>query len=269
MKNPFVYGKEVSGGDFCNRKDEIKELYRDTENSQNVIIFSQRRLGKTSLIGEVLKKSGKKGILTVYVDLYAVLTEEDLVRMYAKAVSESLLGKLDRALKKAGEFFKRIRPKLTVDEAGNPTYSIDVEKKEVLPLLEDALGAVNRYVNKREKKAVVVFDEFQQIGQFKTDRAEKIIRSSIQKHKDISYIFMGSKKHLIFDMFNNPNKPFYKSAKPFPLDKINEDELSEFIQNKFGNAKKLLPEDLAKKIITTCERHPYYIQYLCHIISTR
>jgi len=266
MKNPFVYGKEVSGNDFCNRKDEIKELYRDTVNSQNVIIFSQRRLGKTSLIGEVLKRSRSKGILTVYVDLYAVLTEEDLVRMYAKAVSESLLGKLDRTLRKTGEFFKRIRPKLTIDDAGKPTYSIDVEKREVLPLLEDALEAVNRYVDEKKKKAAVIFDEFQQIGQFKTDRAEKIIRSSIQKHKDISYIFMGSKKHLIFDMFNNPNKPFYKSVKPFPLNKIDEDEFLEFIRNKFKNTKKSLPASQAKKIITICECHPYYMQYLCHII---
>ena len=77
---------------------------------------------------------------------------------------------------------------------------------------------------------------------------------------------MGSKKHLIFDMFNNPNKPFYKSAKPFPLAKINEGELIEFIQNKFKCTKKLLPAILADKIVSICECHPYYLQYLCHII---
>jgi len=269
MKNPFVYGKEVSGDDFCNRSDEIKELYRDTVNSQNVIIFSQRRLGKTSLIGEVLKRSRNKGILAVYVDLYATLTEEDLVHMYAKAVSESLFGKFDKTLKRTHEFFKKIRPRLTIDETGKPTYSIDVDKREVLPLLEDALEAVRRYVEKKKKKAVVVFDEFQQIGQFKTDRAEKIMRSSIQKHKNISYIFMGSKKHLIFDMFNNPNKPFYKSAKPFPLIKIDEEELAGFIQGKFKSTKKQLPVSMAKKLISICESHPYYVQYLCHIIWER
>ncbi len=266
MKNPFVYGKEVSGSNFCNRKDEIRELYRDALNSQNVIIFSQRRLGKTSLINEILKKSRDTGILTVYVDLYALLTEEDLVRMYAKAVAEALFGKMARALQKAGTFFRKIRPTLTFDEAGKPTYSVDIEKKDILPLLEDALEAVRRYADKKRKKAVVVFDEFQQIGQFKTDRAEKIMRSSIQRHRNISYIFMGSKKHLIFDMFNNSNRPFYKSAKPFPLSRIDGDELSEFIQNKFKNTKKLLPEALAKKIVAACECHPYYLQYLCHII---
>ncbi|MBU1148445.1 MAG: hypothetical protein KKD11_08870 [Candidatus Omnitrophica bacterium] len=266
MKNPFVYGKEVSGSDFCNRKDEIRELSRDIVNSQNVIIFSQRRFGKTSLIKEVLKRSSSKGMLTLYVDLYAVLTEEDLVRMYARVVAESLLGKVGKALRQTGEFFKRIRPKFTIDEAGKPSYSIDVEKKEALPLLEDALEAVKRYVDKKKKKAVVVFDEFQQIGQFKTDRAEKVMRSLIQRHGNISYIFMGSKKHLIFDMFNNPDKPFYKSAKPFPLNKIDEDELSEFIQNKFKATKKCIPETLVKEIVTICECHPYYVQYLCHIM---
>jgi len=266
MENPFVYGKEVSGDNFCNRKNEIEELYRDTINSQNVIIFSQRRFGKTSLIKEVLKKSRNKGILTVYVDLYSVLNEEDLVRKYAKAAAESLLGKVNRTLRQAGEFFKRIRPKLTVDETGQPTYSIDVEKRETVPLLEDTLEAVKRYVDQKKKKAVVVFDEFQQIGQLKTDRAEKIMRSSIQRHKGISYIFMGSKKHLIFDMFNNPNRPFYKSSKPFPLGKIDRNELLGFIQTKFKTTKKILPKELAEKIIEICECHPYYIQYLCNII---
>ena len=266
MENPFVYGKEVSGDNFCNRKDEIEELYRDTINSQNVIIFSQRRFGKTSLIKEVLKRSRNKGILTVYVDLYSVLTEEDLVRKYAKAVAESLLGRVSGTLRQAGELFKRIRPKLTIDETGQPIYSIDIEKRETLPLLEDAIEAVKRYGEKRKKKTAVVFDEFQQIGQFKTDRVEKVMRSLIQRHKDVAYIFMGSKKHLISDIFNNPNKPFYKSGKSFPLGKIDKNELLDFIQMKFKTTKKILPKSLAEKIIETCEEHPYYIQYLCHII---
>ena len=60
MKNPFVYGKEVFGDNFCNRKSEINELCRDVVNSQNVIIFSQRRSGGTSLIKEVFRSCNKK-----------------------------------------------------------------------------------------------------------------------------------------------------------------------------------------------------------------
>ncbi|MEA2081432.1 MAG: hypothetical protein U9O97_01640 [Elusimicrobiota bacterium] len=62
QKNPFIYGEEVKGKYFCNRKSEIKELLRDIKNSQNITIFSPRRFGKTSLIKEVLRKT--EGLLT-------------------------------------------------------------------------------------------------------------------------------------------------------------------------------------------------------------
>ena len=95
------------------------------------------------------------------------------------------------------------------------------------------------------------------------------MRSSIQRHENISYIFMGSKKHLISYMFNDPNKPFYKSAKSFPLGKIARRELLDFINSKFEKTGKELSEGLAEEIIETCECHPYYVQYLCHILWER
>ncbi|MCK4422665.1 MAG: ATP-binding protein, partial [Candidatus Omnitrophica bacterium] len=220
MKNPFAYGKEVSGENFCNRKEEIKELSQDVNNSQNVIIFSQRRFGKTSLIKEVLRRCKAKGVIVVYVDLYSVLTEEDFVHLYARAVSETIFGKVKKRLRDATMFFKRIRPSFSIDQTGQLSWSIDIKKEHILPSLEDVLESINRYIENKKKKGVVCFDEFQQIGQFKTDKLEKMMRSSFQKHKNISYIFMGSKRHLISEMFNSPHRPFYKSGKPFPLEKI-------------------------------------------------
>ena len=266
MKNPFVYGKEVLGDNFCNRISEKKELYRDVVNSQNVIIFSQRRLGKTSLIKEVFGACQKKGILTIYVDLYAVLTEEDFVSIYAKAVAGVALGNIEQRVKSAVKFFRKIRPTFSVDQSGQMSYSISIDKKEIVPSLEDVLESVKRYADSKKKKAVVCFDEFQQIGQFKTDKIEKMMRSSFQKHKDIAYIFMGSEKHHISDMFNNLNRPFYRSAKFFPLDKIEKRELFRFIRDKFQKSKKTIADDLINEIIDVCEAHPYYVQYLCHII---
>jgi len=82
MQNPFVYGKEVSRENFCNRLSEIKELLRDISNSQNVIIFSQRRFGKTSLIKRVFDDLDLSQIIPIYVDLYPVLSEEDFIRTH-------------------------------------------------------------------------------------------------------------------------------------------------------------------------------------------
>ena len=269
MKNPFVYGKVVDGRNFCNRKREISELCRDIENSQNVIVFSQRRFGKTSLIKDVLRKSLNRGIVTVYVDLYPVVTEEDFIRIYAEAIATSIFGRARRKLKELATVFTKLRPTLTLDHGGQPSYGFDIDRREMLPSLNDVLESPKRYVLKKKQKAAVVFDEFQQIGQLGNDRIEKTIRSVTQSHNDIAYIYMGSKKHLIVDMFNNPNRPFYRSAKSFPLEKIHSGELSRFIRGKFEGSHRSLSDALASDIIRTCESHPYYVQYLCHIIWER
>ena len=169
-------------------------------------------------------------------------------------------------IKELTSVFKRIRPTLSIDQTGQGTFSIDVKNNEVVPFIEDVLEGLNRYVEKEKKQAVVCFDEFQQINQVKTDRLEKYMRSKFQTHKKISYIFMGSKKHLIYDMFNNPNRPFYRSAKLFPLEKITYKELKKFIIDKFKKSGKIISDTLTDKIIFECESHPYYVQYMCHNI---
>ncbi|MFO7914230.1 MAG: ATP-binding protein [Candidatus Krumholzibacteriales bacterium] len=266
MKNPFVYGREVTRDDFCNRTDEIKELIREIENCQNVIIFSQRRFGKTSLIKRVFNELDSSDIITVYVDLYPVLTEEDFIRIYARAVSEVITRGLMDRIKDLGSVFKRLRPEFIIDQNGQSRITIDFKKKEILPFIEDVLEGLNRYVEKENNQAVVCFDEFQQITQLKTDQLEKYMRSIFQTHEKISYVFMGSKKHLIHDAFNNPNRPFYRSARPLPLGKIDSEELISFIKNKFEDSGKTIADSLAGRVISECESHPYYVQYLCHIL---
>lgn len=266
MKNPFVYGKEVTKENFCNRTDEIHELTRDIENSQNVLIFSQRRFGKTSLIKRIYEELDSKRIITLYVDLYPVLTEKDFIKIYARAVSDIVTKGVVDKIKDLSGIFKRIRPTVSTDPTGQSTFSVDFKKEETLPAIEDVLDSLSRYIDKEGKQAVVCFDEFQQITQLKTDRLEKQMRSNFQAHEKISYIFMGSKKHLICEAFNNPNRPFYRSAKPLPLKKIQNKKMKIFIKDKFKKNGKEIPDNVINKILKVCESHPYYIQYLCHIV---
>ena len=269
MKNPFIYGMEVSGDAFCDRKDEIKEIARDIENSHNVILFSQRRFGKTSLIKEVFRTCSEKGIVTIYVDLYPAVNEEKFIQIYAKAIADSIHGTLTKGFKGLGDFFKRLRPSVSYDDKGQLDFSFLIDSENMPLSLEDVLETVKRYADRKKKKVAVCFDEFQQIGLFETDILEKTMRSFFQKHTNVAYIFMGSKKHLIQDIFNNPNRPFYRSAKSFPLGKIKKDELIAFIFDKFKTTGKTVTIDLVKYLIETCEAHPYYVQFLSHIVWER
>ena len=265
--NPFQYGKEVSGESFCNRKKELQDLLKDIRSSANVMVYSQRRFGKTSLIKEALRKAKDEGIVTVYADLGSVLSERLFVHVYSRAIAESLIGPIEKILLTAKEIFKRLRPSVTIEEiTQKPKIEFDVDRGEALPYVEDVLGSVERYQKKMGKKIVVVFDEFQEVGRLEDDHLEKVMRSHVQAHKNVAYIFCGSKRHLIYEMFNNPNRPFYRSAAPYPIQKIPQEELRAFIEERFASTKKTIDAIAVQLVLSLCEDHPYYVQYLCHIL---
>jgi hypothetical protein len=68
------------------------------------------------------------------------------------------------------------------------------------------------------------------------------------------------------DIFNNPNRPFYKGGKHFPLGKIDSNELGNFAKKKFKAAGINITEHELKEIIEVTECHPYYFQMLCHVL---
>lgn len=262
MQNPFVYGQEVWGEIFCNRRNEIKELLSDIRSGQNVIIYSPRRYGKTSLLKEVLRKAEDAGIVGIYVDLYSLIREEDFISIYAYAISKTLTGPINKVIGRLKDIFKSLRPKIVINSQGETEIGVDIVKDNNL-MIEDVASAVKRYSDKYKKQIAVVFDEFQQIGMLGTDRIEKKLRSIVQTHgRKISYIFLGSKKHLLYDMFANPNRPFYKIGRHFPLGKISADELSAFVVERFRSTDIKISKDCALKIVKIAECQPYYVQHL-------
>jgi hypothetical protein len=266
MKNPFVYGETVSGTNFCNREREIGELVGDIKNGMNVIIFSPRRYGKTSLIKKVLTKVRKQGILTFYVDLYPAVSRQKFIEIYARAISEGLPGRASTILKKLKAYMPRIIPKVVMDDD-----SVHFEFEfgtgiNASPGIDDLLESAGRAARQHKKSAVVVFDEFQEIANFDDGEIERKMRSVFQGHRNVSYIFMGSKNHLMRDIFNNPNRPFYKSGRHFPLKKIEARALAGFARKRFKAGAIQLKKAERDEIINVSECHPYYFQMLCHIL---
>ena len=56
MDNPFAYSNYVTGDAFCNRNREISEILKYINSSQNILLYSHRRYGKSSLIQQVFQK---------------------------------------------------------------------------------------------------------------------------------------------------------------------------------------------------------------------
>lgn len=264
MRNPFHYGGVVAGESFCNRTKEAADLRRSIENAEKLFVYSERRLGKTSLIRKVLAELPEEEYLTVYIDLWPTDGETSFVLTCAKAFSEAMATTTDRLLHVTKTFFSRLVPAVTAGDDGKPMVSFRFDQKRPdVPLLEDVL-AMPAKAAKDGRRVVVVFDEFQQILEYESDTVERLLRSTVQHQTDVAYIFCGSRKHLIRQMFMDSQRPMYRSGAHYPLGLIGEEHWQPFIAGKFAETGKRISGDIISKLHALTEGHPFYTQHLCH-----
>jgi hypothetical protein len=265
MKNPFQYGGVVGGESFCNRTREAADLRRAVENAEKLFVYSERRLGKTSLIRKVLDELPEGEYLPVYIDLWPTDGETSFVLACAKAFSEAMASNAEKLLHTAKTFFARLVPSVTANDEGRPvvTFGFDRKRPDV-PLLEEVLAMPVKAAEKEGRRVVVVFDEFQQILEYESDVVERLLRSSIQHQSEVAYIFCGSRKHLIRQMFMDSQRPMYRSGAHYPLGLIAEEHWQVFIAEKFSDSGKQIPAGMITEICRLTEGHPFYTQHLCH-----
>ncbi len=261
-ENPFYYGGAVFDEHFCNRLDEISELKTDINAGLNLLIYAPRRFGKTSFVLKTVNELKENSVKYVFLDLMYLSTVDDFINKYFNVLAKSLQEPTDKIV----SFFKniiKIRPNINVsfDASGNPNFSLALGAEDSTKTLEDVLNIPYEFA-KNNQKIVVIFDEFQEIVNLEL---EAKIRSTIQHHSDkVSYIFMGSKKSLLHEMFLDKNRPFYKSVKHFKIQEIKKESWSEFIKTKFSYTNKSIDDIYIDKIFTLTKGFPYYTQQFAY-----
>jgi len=256
MDNPFKFSGVVEDRAFCNREKEQKELRQYIENSQNVLLYSHRRYGKTSLILKIF--GGLKKVMPVYIDLYGTTRVEEFIASFLKGISavESQMGRL---IKMVREGVRSIGVNFGIDAitglpTATPVFSKAVEDRTI-----EEIFAIAENVS-RKKKMVVAFDEFQEVAAYGGAVFEKRLRKAIQRHENISYIFAGSQRHLLAEIFDDKNRAFYMAATGYPLGKIETGHYVEWISRLYDNADRKIQERFIEDVIKRCENHPMYVQ---------
>jgi len=256
MDNPFKFSGIVEDDAFCNREDEQRELKRYIESSQNVLLYSHRRYGKSSLILKIFK--GLKNVRPIYVDLYGTTRTEEFISSFLKGIS-TVESQLTRLTKMIREGIRSIGINISVDPiSGMPIASPVFNRTAEDKTIDEIFALVEGLSTK--KKMVVAFDEFQEVAAYGGDAFEKRLRKSIQKHQRISYIFSGSQKHLITEMFNDRKRAFYRLATGYPLKKIQSRHYVEWINKLYQKVKRAIDSELIKDVVARCENHPMYVQ---------
>jgi len=266
MQNPFAYSNYVTGESFCNRRKELSELLRYIKGSQNVLLYSHRRYGKSSLIRQVFREINENhlNIGTMHVELYGTVSEKDFITKTFQGLNQ-LESNFERLLKSASKVLKNIKLNLSIDPTtGSTSISPSFEVVNEKIILEELMNILSKYSQKR--RLVIAFDEFQEIANYTEEGFEKRLRSFIQQHQNICYIFSGSRQHMITEMFNSNSRAFYKLAESFPLNKIETKYYIPWIQKLFNQKNVRLPAELIEEIVARFENHPMYIQnFLFHL----
>ncbi len=263
MENPFNYLQFATGDHFYDRREIRKDLLsRFLSGQSNVVLYGPRRYGKSSLVGELVGDLEKAGIPCVTLDIVKVPSIDMFVSVYVTKVYRRL-APVKFEFRKLGTFLKSLRPKMTLDQTG--AAGISFESSDA-PIGSEALTEVLDLPQKLlsgKGRAVVVFDEFQEVKDLlPNDGFERVMRSAIQSHRNVSYIFLGSRYHILRRMFTDHNRPFYKSAVTILIDKPPEEESVRFVVDRFASAGKSIAREAAEHLVAKIENIPYFIQQL-------
>lgn len=262
MENPFTLVPYISKELFCDRENETQTLLEYLLNGSNVTLISPRRYGKTGLIYRIFDeiKHQKINVSTCLVDIYATENLEDFIKVFSEAVIASLDKK--KSIKNFFQFLGGLRPMLSYNAlTGNPeltmTYLSDHEKQQTL-------ASIFNFIEKQGKKTIIAIDEFQQIRNYGTNNMEAMLRSYIQPLKNVQFIFCGSKKHLMTEMFTDARSPFYESTRCLYLEKIDRKVYADFIIRMFEKGKKTITTEALDFILNWTKLHTFYTQSLCN-----
>ncbi len=230
-QNPFLIKGYLHPEFFCDRTKETAKLVSAIKNGRDVTLIAPRRYGKTGLIHNVFHTL-QNDCIVVYLDIYSTRCLADFVRMFSSAV----VGALDSRWEKIGKdiltFFKSCRPTITPKEDGSACFSFDVSPAEATLTLEETFN----YLKARKRPCVIAIDEFQQIRAYSEKGVEALLRSYIQFVDSARFIFAGSQKHMMEEMFALPQGPFYQSTQLMPLDVIEKEVYRTFAKNFFQKA---------------------------------
>ena len=257
--NPFIVSGHIQPEYFCDRRAESERLIKLLINGNNVVLKSDRRMGKTGLIQYCFDKPElSKGYYTFFVDILHTSCLQELVHELGRAVYDQTVPHGKKMTQRLLKALRSISGKMGFDaNTGMPTFSIglgDIDQPEY------TLEEIFQYLQQADRPCIVAIDEFQQIGNYPEKNIEALLRSQIQKIDNCHFIFAGSEKHMLGRMFDSGSRPFYKSADSMLLNAIDRDVYVEFICRVFSERNRAIDSSLAEMVYDTFEGHTYYVQ---------
>jgi len=269
MNAPFQYGTLATKENFVDRVEDRAQLKGFLASHINVMLISPRRWGKSSLVKVAMEElqNEDKDIRVCFIDAFSIGSEAEFYRTFASQVIACASTKFERRIQDAKKFLTGVVPQVVIKDDVTNFMAFDVkfvpqeqDKMDILRLPETLAVA-------KDIRIVVCVDEFQQLANLPGYKdMEGKMRSAWQQQQRVTYCLYGSKRHMMMDIFNNANSPFYRFGQMLFLSKIPKSEWMPFIIEAFEKTGKHISEAFASQVCDVVECHSWYLQQLCYFI---
>lgn len=268
MPNPFIFGKIVTDKHFCNREKERELIINNLMGGQSIVVISSRRMGKSSLLAVVSDKLKTQGMACGRIDFFALNSIRKILGETVRVCAQMMLDQetnLKRFLSLTADVFKRTRIAIEPTPDGNVSIKPEVGlPADIRTSLSEAILGLDRLLEKKKKKGLLVMDEFQEITLIDkngSNALEAEFRTIVQSTKQLSFAFLGSQARLLSEMFTARLRPFFQAAKIIQLGPIDRRSLKSYIRRRYLSVG--IKVDKIEEVLNLVEGHPDYTQRYC------
>lgn len=271
MVKTFKFGQLLPREDICNRQEEIRVLTGICKTGGRAVVYGPRRFGKTSVVKNIIMEdflSGNKKSIAIYADLFQLDSAEDLNSRFQVAFEQALShrAKIKALFQSIHNYLKHFRVELSADPlSGAPTVTFSGQHLKSEKTLSELFSALKNL--SKEYKTLLILDEFQDIKH--VPGMEARLRSEIQDLTRTAVVLLGSKKHVLREIFNDESKPFYGFGVDVEFRKIPASEWLPYMRERFGPNRLEIREEGVLEILTLMRDVPNAVQELCQWIALR
>ncbi len=253
---------------MVDRQEEIATCVRTVQNRERLLLIGPRRYGKTSILRAASETLSKQGATVFRYSAEAYPTIEMLVSRLVADATEKLAGGREKASEKVRKFFARLRPEVTfnlTERSWSATLGVSRgTPHEQTQLLVDGLAGVERLAAEAATPVGIMLDEFQHVIELGGRSAEGQLRSAVQQHASLGYIFAGSKTRMLIEMTTEASRPFYRLGERLFVGPVPRTDFQGFLHQGFVRAGFKVGEGAIEAVLDLAEEVPYNVQMLAH-----
>jgi uncharacterized protein len=161
----------------------------------------------------------------------------------------------------------RVAPTITLDAEGSVGFSFQAtpEPADLDATIEHLLELPAQLAGERNRRVAIVFDEFQEIVRIDPNLLP-LMRSVFQEQPEVAHVYLGSRRHMMQQIFNDENEPFWRSAKQMELGVIPPKLFARFIRDRFKRTNRTIAPEVLDTLLAITHSHPYGTQELSYAL---